>query len=225
MSELIRKIIADIQETGFPLELRVARLLASRDYYVATNVYFVDKDEEKGREIDMRALKNVFFRDKGKFAAVRHCLLIECKKNASHPWVFCMSPSGSYDPTFGDVLSKGVDHHRVDNSRERMEFGKVHPWFTETDRGRSFFEAFTKGSDRSIQQAILASIKASIEAWESEFAGRYYGMHNAIFYYPMVVLDGELFVARMEPSGLVVGPADQVSVSVHYRSPRYQRNY
>jgi hypothetical protein len=136
-----------------------------------------------------------------------------------------MSPSVSYDPTFGDVLSKGVGPDRVDNFRERMEFGERHPWFIETDRGRSFFEAFTKGSDRSIQQAILASIKASIEAWESEFAGRYYGMHNAIFYYPIVVLDGELFVARMEASGLVVGPADQVSVSVHYRSPRYQPDY
>jgi hypothetical protein len=225
MSELIKRIIADIEETGFPLELRVARLLNSRDYFVATNVYFVDKDEEKGREIDMRALKNVFFPDKSKDAAVRHCLLIECKKSASHPWVFCMSPTASYDPNFEDVLSNGVGHRRVDNFRERTEFGERHPWFTERDRGRSFFEAFTKGSDRSIQQGILASIKASIEAWESEFAGRYYGMHNAIFYYPIVVLDGELFVARMESSGLVVGPADQVSVSVDYRSPRYQRNY
>lgn len=221
MSELIKKIVDDMQQTGFPLELRVARMFGSRDYYVATNVYFVDKDEEKGREIDMRTLKNAFFKVRGRTAVVRHCLLIECKKSASHPWIFCVSPDASYDPTFTNVLSNGV-HVRGSGW---FEFGQRHPWFGQRDRGRSFFEAFTKGNDRSIQQAILASIKACIEAWESKFAGEYEEIYNAIFYYPVVIVDGELFVAHLEGSALSVEPADQVVVSVHYRSPRYQRDY
>lgn len=52
------EIIEEIEKTGFPLELRVSKLLQDKGYYVANNLYFVDRDEGKGREIDARALKN-----------------------------------------------------------------------------------------------------------------------------------------------------------------------
>ena len=36
------KILRNIQKTGFPLELRVSKLLEDRGYYVANNLYYVD---------------------------------------------------------------------------------------------------------------------------------------------------------------------------------------
>jgi hypothetical protein len=60
-NDLKTKIYNEILKTGFPLELRTADYLLNREYHVAHNVYFLDRDEQKGREIDLRALKNDFF--------------------------------------------------------------------------------------------------------------------------------------------------------------------
>ncbi len=46
--DLRARIIEDIGKTGFPLELRVAALLRDQRHPVATNIFFVDRDEGKG---------------------------------------------------------------------------------------------------------------------------------------------------------------------------------
>lgn len=55
------EILRAIDQTGFPLELRISEILQSRAYHVANSLYYVDEDENKGREIDIRALKNYEF--------------------------------------------------------------------------------------------------------------------------------------------------------------------
>jgi hypothetical protein len=52
------KVLADIAKTGFPLELRVAHELLTRGFFVQHNLFYVDKDEQKEREIEIVALKN-----------------------------------------------------------------------------------------------------------------------------------------------------------------------
>ena len=46
-------------------------------------------------------------------------------------------------------------------------------------------------------------------------------LQDLAFYYPLVVLEGYLFVARLESSGLVVEEATSVPVSFYYRSAQY----
>jgi hypothetical protein len=221
MSDFTERIIADINKTGFALELRVAQCLRSRDYHVATNIYFVDRDEEKGREVDIRALKNSFFEAAGVKHAVRHCLLIECKKSIKHPWIFFTSAAVSYDQTLRGVLCRGASDAWIRGREEQMK--GQHPWFREPDRGRSFYEAFSNdaAANPSIQKAILGVVKATIEAHETEFAAAYPHMPNATFYYPLVVVEGKLLTAHLSGAELCVAPADQVLVSIHYRSSRY----
>ena len=197
MSDFTERIIADINKTGFALELRVAQCLRSRDYHVATNIYFVDRDEEKGREVDIRALKNSFFEAAGVKHAVRHCLLIECKKSIKHPWIFFTSAAVSYDQTLRGVLCRGASDAWIRGREEQMK--GQHPWFHEPDRGRSFYEAFSNdaAANPSIQKAILGVVKATIEAHETEFAAAYPHMPNATFYYPLVVVEGNLLTAHL----------------------------
>ena len=78
-------------------------------YYVANNLYYVDLDEDKGREIDLRALKNYDFKIESKQYFVRHLLLIECKKSSKKPWVIFTSPETSYDSEYFDVDCSGAD--------------------------------------------------------------------------------------------------------------------
>jgi hypothetical protein len=222
-NDLLDRITAEISKTGFPLELRAASYLRDRGYHVATNIYFVDKDEEKAREVDIRALKNVFLDNRRR--AVRHCLLIECKKSSSRPWVFFTSEAASYDQTVTDTLCHGIDYdHWIPTMDDVREMQERHPWFRDSQRGRSFFEPFSSGgndTNQTINKAILGAIKACIEAHQTNFAAGYVGMRNATFYYPIVVFDGELFIANLSGRDLVVTPTDSVLVSAHYRSAKY----
>jgi hypothetical protein len=224
-TDLIDKVRVEIEKTGFPLELRVAALLQAREYYVAHSVYFVDRDEQKGRELDLRALKNAFFRNDGLDYAVRHCLLIECKRSASRPWVVFTSPSVSYDQNISDIQCAGANGlpWLRSNWKQLRELEARHPWFSLLQRGRAFFEPFSGGGEanQGIFKALVSVVKALVAIREAGFGGGPDQPRNIGFYYPMVVLDGSLFVARLESSGLVVEEATAIPVSINYRSPHY----
>src|SRR5690606_15771226 len=122
-------------------ELRVAKLLRRRGYHVAQSVFYIDEDESKSREIDIRALKNSFFDVSDQEHAVRHCLTIECKKSHSRPWVvFCSEPV-SYDQNAGDIHGAGYEGRWFRGGhRQWKSFQARHPWFSQKHRGRAYFE-------------------------------------------------------------------------------------
>ena len=172
------RIIEEISKTGFPLELRVSELLNKSDYYVANNLYYVDLDENKGREIDLRALKNLIF-DR---YFVRHCLLIECKKSEDKPWVIFSSPITSYDSEYFAVPYAGMDIDRYPPSEfypfDALE--SIHPFCKYPRRGRSFFEPFkNKEASETIFKAIMTSVKASSAMRNGSFAA---GSESVCFY-------------------------------------------
>src|SRR6266487_4258409 len=103
-------LLEDINKTGFPLELRVSHELLTRGYYVENNVYYIDKDEQKGREIEISALKNSQSGPRQKPPEwVRNRLLIECKKaQPEKPRVIFTSPVTAFDSYFKTILQTGV---------------------------------------------------------------------------------------------------------------------
>jgi hypothetical protein len=81
-------------------------------------------------------------------------------------------PAVFYDQTVNRVLCLGVETGQWIRSMEEMAaMQKRHPWFRKPDRGRSFFEPFSSGgseANQTIQKAILAAIKASLDAHKIE---------------------------------------------------------
>ena len=137
---LTRKISEEIKKSGFPLELRIANELIKRDYHVAHSLFFVDEDENKSREVDIRALKNYVFSEGiglGKF--IRNCLLIECKKCTKYPWVFLTSPGNAYDQDLF-FLPQIPNHTFLDYKNDVPEFEKVHPFGKFKRYGRTIDE-------------------------------------------------------------------------------------
>lgn len=136
--DLKESILKEVNKTGFPLELRVSKLLMDSEYYVANNLYYIDQDEGKGREVDIRALKNFVFEEGGKSYCVRHCLLIECKRSAERPWVVFTSSKTSYDKEIFELDcrgGKGGDEWVTDEVVKELE--KIHPFEAYKRRGRS----------------------------------------------------------------------------------------
>jgi hypothetical protein len=58
LNDLQNKILAEIDKTGFPLKLRLSKYINDEGYLVASKEYYVNFDEGKGRELDLRELRN-----------------------------------------------------------------------------------------------------------------------------------------------------------------------
>jgi hypothetical protein len=234
LDDLKQKVLKAVEETGFPLELRVSRLLQQHDCLVANNVYYLDPDEGKGREVDIRALKNVEFSHSNRTFYVRNCYFIECKRSRKRPWVVFTSESTGYDsnlPTlqvrglsYKDVYASALNTWASEEVLEALE--TVHPYAKNRMRGRGYLEALKGGSPdmggefaSMIFKAITTAVKAAIIARDQQFAAR---GNSVCFYYPFIVLDGVLFEAFLEGDEVRLEERDQVIVSFFYVSPKHQ---
>lgn len=218
-----KNIIKEINKTGFPLELRVSKFLQDNGFHVANNLYYIDQDEGKGREIDLRALKNYEYKAGGKSYFIRHCLLIECKRSAKKPWVVFSSPQSIYDRNFFFLQCRGVkkDIKWVDTIVP-VKMGEIHPFSMHELRGRSFFEPF-KNIDGgvTIYKSLITSVKAAIAMRNNEFGARAKG--NVCIYYPIIIFDGKLYEAYLdEKNKIKTQEVDTVIVSFYYESLKYK---
>jgi len=149
-SELRQRLIEDLHKTGFPLELRTAQTLLTRGYHVDHNVYYIDKDEQKGREIEISALRNANSCPRDKPPRwLRHRLLIECKKAQSDkPWVIMSSPVTGFEQYSKTILQKGLQADEIQDPNRLASIAPSHPFWLLPRRGRSYHEAF-KGPDKT----------------------------------------------------------------------------
>lgn len=216
--DLYDRILLEINKTGFPLELRTAEVLKSRGYSVAHSLFYIDEDEGKPREVDLRALKMHEIKLDNRTFIVRHWLLVECKKTADKHWVFFGSEKGVYDP----------DHYLVPNTPDLGRFihytdyakiKEVHPFNNYPVRCRSYFEIGKNNqSNEMIYKALTTATKASIYTMKKHGDATY----DISFYYPIVVYDGRLFQAVIENDDTKLDEVDSVLVSFLYEPTSYK---
>lgn len=72
-----------LTKTGFILEMEIAELLKKWNYQPKVNQYFLDLEENKKREIDIVATKEI--------NKILVHLIIECKQNLYDDWIFICS--------------------------------------------------------------------------------------------------------------------------------------
>lgn len=217
-----RNILKEINKTGFALELRISKFLQDNGYHAANNLYYIDQDEGKGREVDMRALKNYEFKKDGKSYFIRHCLLIECKRSTEKPWVVFTSPQTVYDRNYFTLHCRGVKksiwwkEHGVPE-----KLAEIHPFSIYERRGRSFFEPFKNSEGGvTIYKSLITSVKAAIATRNNEFAAK---SSCICFYYPVVIFEGKLYEAYLDDKNEIEAQeTDSAMVSFYYESPKYQ---
>lgn len=227
--DLLGKVMESVKKSGFPLQLRVADILQGRGYHVAHSLYFVDRDEGKGREIDLRGLFNSSLKADGRDHFVRHCILIECKKSA-RPWVVFTSPSTTYDPSVVDIAFRGMSSEDAWPSILELfgeRFVSRHPFRGVPRRGRGYFEPILKGGSGSatdaefgsnIYSALTTVAKAAIEMRDTRFAAE---RKSICAFYPIILFEGRLFEAYSGGNHLAVEEVESVIVSFFYRSRSY----
>jgi len=96
---LEKRILEDLQQSGFPLEVRVALAFSQKGWNVGHQAIYVDEDERRAKYVDILAHKGV---DKsfGRFERLTVTLVCECKKT-ENPWVFYTPPFTPLEFQFG----------------------------------------------------------------------------------------------------------------------------
>lgn len=206
--EFIKK---QLLRSGFPLQLEVSSILRKRDYEVSNGVYFFDDDEKKAREFDIEAVlphdvtpPSGFKREE--FWVFNPQVAIECKKSAVYKWVFFRSePIGAWfdighsidalteklgylKSVCGQVLSNSFLHYYKEDTIFVGAYQQVK------------LEKKKKG-EKDGKDAILDAISKIIKFMNYRFQKlRIFfaedpSRRDILFYFPLIVFDGELYEA------------------------------
>ena len=91
----INFIKKEIERSGFPLEMEISSILKEDGWEVLPSSPYLDKDEGKWREIDVKAYKSASEASQDtsiKPYRLTLALIIECKKSDEFAWVFFPQP-------------------------------------------------------------------------------------------------------------------------------------
>jgi hypothetical protein len=201
--ELKRNILEQIAKTGYPLEIVTATTLERRGWLVWSSPAYLDEEEGKGREIDVKAVRYASGSASLRIGvpAVRVVLIIECKKSEK-PWVFFVRAEGYRDPWPAELhcfsrLTNLLPAVLVERPVVTMDWLVAnHHYFRDSRLARTYFEPSRKDTEKRAQ-AIYAAASCATKACLYELARMPPNTIDHVFAYPVIVFDGPLFEATM----------------------------
>jgi len=223
--EMKDKIKKEIDKSGFPLELYVLDICSKKNTGRMPNIHY--EYGGKLKEVDLYAFFEEILIDPKEGENLQHTstsMIIECKKSKDKPWVFFSSSmhksmdmfcftkyvsefdlyfkqEGEY-PLLGQIYKGLEGNHYMDKAISKCI---------------TYFEAFKRQSSPSeIYQAVesvLSFLRYRREFYLSKFEKLGY---CSDFSFPVIVLDGLLFEARLEKGEVVVTEKNHVQLRTDY---------
>lgn len=243
-SDIIKKISTEqmkeaIRKSGYLLEQRVEQILNNAGYYVETNPVFLDPETGKSREFDISAISATRIYKKG-YNFVFPVLICECENNAQ-PIVFFIKESPI----------SFLHHYEVKVSGIPVKFWQNDGYISFSDfTGMERFHHYCKGKvstqyctfqlkkDKSSWIALHDeehhnTFSSLIKALDYEITEHYDGWKppdklkeediNIQIYYPLVVLQGELFAAELRRKDFTLKKVKHVQFRKELFSSRINR--
>ena len=150
------QILAALEASGYLFEQDVATKLSELGFHVETNYAFQDHEQEKSREIDVRAIRRVATNEAAKLQFFVE-LLVECKDFDS-PLVFLERPKNQREQNTLEpkeyIFPFRVMQTRIDAKGYRevpafshLELRDHHYYFREPKKATQFSKIVRKGSD------------------------------------------------------------------------------
>jgi hypothetical protein len=199
-----RKILLDMEEQGFPLEIKTSEILEAHGWEVTNQASYLDLESGKSRTIDIIAEKNVVLDSKWSFDV---WLCVECKK-VTKPWVFYAK---DLDLSKEELRRKVVSstHFSMNKSAyKRGNFDRLsnlvmgqfllknrYPQSIFRKLANNSFEPFTEGKGLSIHKARMQVCNAILDL-ERKMGIDTLSMVTlpyCVLYMPAIVVDGRLY--------------------------------
>jgi len=218
-----KKLIQEIEKTGYPTELKVGNILTEDKWEVQYSRYYIDRDKQEGREIDITAFTSIGESNK---CIVGLHLVCEVKKSLNKPWIVF---STEKDYIEGSTFLKIQYSNK--NADKLLPIKMISSIDTVSRIGRSYCQSFkSKDYNTDIFEALTSTMKASeylieknkhpsplVDALRKEFL-------YINFVDPIIVLDGLLYEAYLnQKNKLELEETTHIPVSLGYISPAYKR--
>ncbi len=232
MTDLKKKILEDIKQTGFIAELQVGSVLTKNDWSINHGETYEDKDSQKSREIDIIATK--VKHDSQTKLHLEFSLVIDVKRMKKRPWVI-FSVDKEMPKTQGwRILSCGYNDMSKKGGKYRSgifyEGVDKNNFKSNLDRyGIAFHESFKPPSETS--KAFESLISVCKAAWYSKEKNKYENgpeefdleeETEVYIFIPVVVLDGNLFEVTLDLDGEIkLNEQDFIQIQLNYSSPNY----
>jgi len=228
--ELVRKITKEIKQSGFPLEIYCLNICSKKRTGRMPNIRYLYEGNLK--EIDLYAFFEEINLDPREGENPQHTLtsiVVECKKSNS-PWVFFSSKLyGSEDVFCFSKYCSDFDSYFASNNAPNLQaqiYKKLRKNHNKYAKGvpycLSYFEAFRKpGVPSDIYKAIESVLsylhfRSASEKSRAEKRGYF-----TEFFYPVVVLEGNLFGAEIVGDEIHVKKMDHIHLRVDYKDNIY----
>lgn len=242
LKELVRK-------SGFPLQIEIASRLYSartkrnlKEMEVSTGMYYLDKDENKGRELDITARIPIQYNRilEGKslgLTGIDLSLLIQCKRMPGNAWVFFKTSQEIFSAPLCTSVLDTLDW----TPRSHWEFAFLLGLHYEGVIKTTLYDEYVLDESRSnkkvenLFEAVITLAKAvsyrldttteSLRSTLVRFANvPDYAVSCVNLCYPVVVFDGKMYLA--EETGLYGEmnpvPIDHVCLFFDFVSGNYR---
>lgn len=236
--EDIKKFLkGKIQSSGFSLENEVIKALR-KSYTVRREIPYYDKDESKGRQLDLLARK--FFPDDDKFqkgilhSIAQYALVIECKNVSGNIWVFSSDQSPGFSLPEHVSMNMNKKPDPVFNVTPYEEIQNI-PYISGYDE-YIFDERKSNGQTNNIYSAIMTIIKATShekESYKKTFESlreSWYPKNqdfilHIVFFQPVIVFSGKIYIAKFNAQNEVEFESTKfVQMKKEYVSKEYDEN-
>jgi hypothetical protein len=236
-----------IRQSGYKLQTKVQKKLISNGYQVTREWPYLDKDELKGRAIDLFASKFIpdlsLFEENTKPIMGQLELTIECKSLPDHAWIFFE------DVDDGFLLHDIVTIDSISMMKVSQDFVTIDlfPQLTHAsnydeiissnkrNKGQSQ-QAGSKSNkkDKNLYEAICSVTKANRHAMDKFQKYKEFMVVNKnhaprivmfVIFQALIVFEGHLYAAKLENDDIQLNPIQYVKIPKNYVSDKYQENF
>jgi len=190
--DLIEQIRSDLQKSGFPLEIKVMKLLKQFDWRVIPQHYYVDPDEEKGRSLDFCCIKRVEV-NSSYVDALRFIVLIECKKTKEN-WVFFVTRKSPLNEKMKLIMFHPTMHIKFKKPRFPLIEAFRHSHYMNYKKvAINHYVPFKKKAEKDVKDSFYEACQQVLKALiDDRICLERFDipkLHLCSFYYPIIITD------------------------------------
>jgi len=191
-------ISEEIKKSGFPLEAYANMILDKKGWDINPHLLYYNESEQCYNEIDIVAIKSSLRKGfKGGKFLKREILIIECKKQEKKPWIFFEGDEEIVDSSSLCVVPPNL------NLVSKQSF-KNHYYFKQKPCNYHF-PTFVKSGKPDVIFDTINHLIESIDSYKKTTLDlkKKITFQGYDIYYPVIILDGKLFSAKIEIDGKI----------------------
>ena len=192
MDEKEKRIKNWIFKNGYPFEMKVASLFQKKDFKITQSILYKDSDTNKYRELDIIAYYGKLVNG----VSFNFSFVIECKKSTDKPWLVFKNDKliNSKLDRFKPIATKNAEilfkNSKVNNNNQ---FNNLFPNIN--NAGYNVVIAFRDNKDVAYSSSL--SLLKACNYIRDKFNTS--NLRQCNFYIPLIVIEGELYDARLSP--------------------------